>query len=61
MIIPVKCFTCGTVLGDKYQYYCKEVRTRKKKKKYVVRRCNIFDKRKYGKNSRRISIGFNWT
>jgi DNA-directed RNA polymerase subunit N len=30
MIIPVKCFTCGTVLGDKYQYYCKEVRTKKK-------------------------------
>ena len=26
MIIPVKCFTCGKVLGDKYRYYQKEVR-----------------------------------
>jgi DNA-directed RNA polymerase I, II, and III subunit RPABC5 len=26
MIIPVKCFTCGNVLADKYLYYCKEVR-----------------------------------
>jgi DNA-directed RNA polymerase subunit N (RpoN/RPB10) len=29
MIIPIKCFTCGTVLANKYQYYCKEVRKRK--------------------------------
>jgi DNA-directed RNA polymerase subunit N len=26
MIIPVKCFTCGKVLGDKYLYYVKNVR-----------------------------------
>ena len=26
MIIPVKCFTCGKVLGDKYNYYLSEVR-----------------------------------
>jgi DNA-directed RNA polymerase subunit N len=26
MIIPVKCFTCGIVLGDKYRYYQNEVR-----------------------------------
>ncbi len=25
MIIPVKCFTCGKVLGDKYLYYKKTV------------------------------------
>ena len=25
MIIPVRCFTCGKVLGDKWNYYCKEV------------------------------------
>ena len=24
MIIPVKCFTCGKVLGDKYKYYQRE-------------------------------------
>ena len=26
MIIPVKCFTCGKVLADKYLFYQKEVR-----------------------------------
>lgn len=26
MIIPVKCFTCGGVIGDLYRYYLKEVR-----------------------------------
>jgi DNA-directed RNA polymerase I, II, and III subunit RPABC5 len=29
MIIPVKCFTCGMVLGNKYRYYLKEVRKNK--------------------------------
>ena len=29
MIIPVKCFTCGKVLADKYLYYVKEVRKMK--------------------------------
>ena len=29
MIIPVKCFTCGTVLADKYRYYQIEVRRSK--------------------------------
>uniref|UniRef100_A0A6C0C463 DNA-directed RNA polymerase n=1 Tax=viral metagenome TaxID=1070528 RepID=A0A6C0C463_9ZZZZ len=32
MIIPVKCFTCGKVLGDKYLYYIKKVREQKIKK-----------------------------
>ena len=25
MIIPIKCFTCGEVLADKYRYYLQEV------------------------------------
>jgi len=29
MIIPVKCFTCGKVLADKYRYYQEEVRKAK--------------------------------
>lgn len=29
MIIPVRCFTCGKVIGDKYEYYLREVRRRK--------------------------------
>jgi DNA-directed RNA polymerase I, II, and III subunit RPABC5 len=28
-LIPVKCFTCGTVLADKYPYYMEEVRKKK--------------------------------
>jgi DNA-directed RNA polymerases I, II, and III subunit RPABC5 len=32
MIIPVKCFTCGSVLADKYLYYVREVNKRKKEK-----------------------------
>jgi len=29
MIIPVKCFTCGNVLADKYRFYLQEIRKRK--------------------------------
>jgi DNA-directed RNA polymerase subunit N (RpoN/RPB10) len=29
MIIPIKCFTCGTVIADKYRFYVEEVRKRK--------------------------------
>jgi DNA-directed RNA polymerase subunit N len=29
MIIPIKCFTCGMVIGDKYRYYEQEVRKKK--------------------------------
>lgn len=29
MIIPVKCFTCGKVIANKYEYYKKEVRALK--------------------------------
>ena len=26
MIIPVKCFTCGEVIGNKYRYFLQEVK-----------------------------------
>jgi|TARA_Y100000816_G_scaffold94326_1_gene65439 DNA-directed RNA polymerase subunit N (RpoN/RPB10) len=29
MIIPIKCFTCGKVLADKYLFYLNEVKKRK--------------------------------
>ena len=29
MIIPIKCFTCGNVIADKYRYFTEEVRKRK--------------------------------
>ena len=31
MLIPVKCFTCGKVLANKYHYYLKQVELMKKK------------------------------
>lgn len=31
MIIPVKCFTCGNVLGNKYLYYLNKVAEEKEK------------------------------
>ena len=33
MIIPVKCFTCGTVLANKYRYYQVKVKELKLSKK----------------------------
>ena len=32
MIIPVKCFTCGKVIGDKYRYYLSQVKKLKMEK-----------------------------
>jgi DNA-directed RNA polymerase subunit N (RpoN/RPB10) len=29
MIIPIKCFTCGMVIADKYRHYLAEVRKKK--------------------------------
>lgn len=29
MLIPVRCFSCGKVLGDKYAFYQREVRSAK--------------------------------
>ena len=31
MIIPILCFTCGEILGDKWEYYKKKVDEYKKK------------------------------
>ena len=36
MIIPVKCFTCGKVLGDKYRFYVREISKRKIEKNLDV-------------------------
>jgi DNA-directed RNA polymerase subunit N (RpoN/RPB10) len=33
MIIPIKCFTCGMVIADKYRFYLEEVRKKKLAKK----------------------------
>ena len=36
MIIPVKCFTCGKVLANKYRYYQTEIKKRKISKSLEV-------------------------
>ena len=33
MIIPIKCFTCGMVIANKYRYYQEQVRKKKIVKK----------------------------
>jgi len=33
MIIPIKCFTCGNVLANKYRYYVEQVRKKKMAKR----------------------------
>jgi len=32
MIIPIKCFTCGKILANKYQFYLAEVKKQKLQK-----------------------------
>uniref|UniRef100_A0A6C0H6L9 DNA-directed RNA polymerase n=1 Tax=viral metagenome TaxID=1070528 RepID=A0A6C0H6L9_9ZZZZ len=29
-LFPIKCFTCGNVLSQKYQYYCEQLLEQKK-------------------------------
>ncbi len=36
MIIPVKCFTCGKVLANKYEWYLREVRKMKSNRQMTV-------------------------
>jgi DNA-directed RNA polymerase I, II, and III subunit RPABC5 len=36
MIIPIKCFTCGKVIADKYRFYEKEVRKIKMNEKLEI-------------------------
>lgn len=37
MIIPIRCFTCGKVIADKWEYYvkkCEELENNKENSKY---------------------------
>ena len=34
-LIPIKCFTCGNILADKYLYYIKEIDKINKKETYA--------------------------
>jgi DNA-directed RNA polymerase I, II, and III subunit RPABC5 len=44
MIIPIKCFTCGNVLANKYRYYLDEVRKIKLSKGLDVNKVEYFTK-----------------
>jgi DNA-directed RNA polymerase I, II, and III subunit RPABC5 len=44
MIIPVKCFTCGKVLGNKYRYYVREVQKKKINKDINVEKVQYLTK-----------------
>ena len=44
MIIPVKCFTCGNVLANKYRYYLDEVRKMKLAQGVDVNKVEYFTK-----------------
>jgi len=42
MIIPIKCFTCGAVIADKYRYYLEEVRRMKIENKKEISKVVYF-------------------
>jgi DNA-directed RNA polymerase I, II, and III subunit RPABC5 len=44
MIIPVKCFTCGKVLGNKYRFYVKEINKKKAEKNLDVNKIEYLTK-----------------
>ncbi len=44
MIIPVKCFTCGKVLADKYRFYQEQVRKIKAEKGMEINKVIYLDK-----------------
>jgi len=41
MIIPIKCFTCGMVIADKYIYYLDAVREKKLQKNTNIEKINM--------------------
>ena len=51
MIIPIKCFTCGELLGDKYRFYCSEVRKRKIEKSLEIEKVLYLTKKNQTKTS----------
>ena len=51
MIIPVKCFNCGTVLADKYRYFLKKSREKKLQKSENPNRVVYLDKKNMDKTA----------
>ena len=42
MIIPVRCFTCGKVLADKWEYYDKKVKELEKKLENMIDKTKVY-------------------
>jgi DNA-directed RNA polymerase subunit N len=45
MIIPIRCFTCGKIIANKYEKYCSMVKERNKKEKIVSNQDERIDNR----------------
>lgn len=43
MIVPIRCFTCGKILGSKYQTYKQRVLEKKQKEKIDTENTSIID------------------
>ena len=43
MIIPIRCPTCGEILGDKYEYYLRESKKRKIDKGIALDKTKYFN------------------
>ena len=56
MIIPIKCFTCGKVLADKYLFYQKEVRKIKIEQNIEQNRVSYLDENNYQKTPEGIVL-----
>jgi DNA-directed RNA polymerase subunit N (RpoN/RPB10) len=56
MIIPVKCFTCGCVLADKYRFYQDRVRKMKIEKGVNVDRVIYLTKKNIEKTAEGIVL-----
>lgn len=49
MIIPVRCFTCGKVLADKWEYYKDQVEKAEKTAKTEAEKESTSDNRRFDK------------
>ena len=56
MIIPIKCFTCGNVLADKYRYFQQEVRKMKIENKTDLDKVIYFTKKNMEKTPEGIIL-----
>ena len=57
MIIPIKCFTCGCVLADKYRFYQDRVRKMKIQQGVNIDKVIYLTKKNKRKTIQSISFG----